>query len=691
MTHDSRSRHERASVRVVPASASNQHSIAPGKRTRTMSLQSSSNSGPSAMVQRKARADGGLAQTRSTGPAEDWTHAVFRPDLYQAPILRKSMSDVGRLDQDSTGAGDGNVAQTAADGVASPAQPMPHLDRIAPLFGSHDLSSIRAHVGGAASDACNALGSEAYATGSDVAFRSTPSLHTAAHEAAHVIQQRAGVSLEGGIGQEEDAYERHADAVADRVVRGESAVALLDAVGSSGAPRGGSAVQKQTNPPPGRKRGRSSTSGHASSAAAGGFAAAGAVVGAAAAPTATFSGSVDRVEWAGGHGLTAYGGDMRTNPVWTPGTTDHAVAFSVGSTPNLNVRIALTSPAPTPLISADLRGKIGSTVVAQGSANVNGNTIEANLATTSLPNAGQFGQAVYTIQWEASTGGSWSPLGSSGGHLLYWLASAPIGTLYSLAAAKITGYAAAGGAPAAAIRQGIHGEIPYDPSDGNIEANPLDMYGGGGHVCADFANLMAFLARSAGLAASPRIYFGGINVAGKMLWVRDAGVSLVSVNPGAHDFTYHAITDVSGTIHDAALNRTGIDAQAAHAGLNLRLADLSSAAVPNGKVGTAYTASINRVVQTVDVVYRSFGGLLSSASFGNVVPLDLPHGTSGTVDVNGAWSITAGALPAGVTLNPATGELSGTPTAAGTSTFTVQIDLGAGITGSAALILTVAP
>ena len=63
--------------------------------------------------------------------------------------------------------------------------------------------------------------------GNNVAFAQTPDLHLAAHEAAHVVQQRQGVSLSTGVGQVGDSYERHADAVADRVVAGQSATDLL--------------------------------------------------------------------------------------------------------------------------------------------------------------------------------------------------------------------------------------------------------------------------------------------------------------------------------------------------------------------------------------------------------------------------------------------------------------------------------
>jgi hypothetical protein len=49
------------------------------------------------------------------------------------------------------------------------------------------------------------------------------------------------------------------------------------------------------------------------------------------------------------------------------------------------------------------------------------------------------------------------------------------------------------------------------------------------------------------------------------------------------------------------------------------------------------------------------------------------------------WSIIAGSLPAGLSLVPSTGLISGTPTTAGTSNFTVQVVSGDAQTATAAL------
>lgn len=138
----------------------------------------------------------------------------------------------------------GGAQETADAGVSGGGESLPFLDQIQAAFGKHDVSGVGAHVGGDAAGACEALGANAFATGDQVAFAGAPSLHTAAHEAAHVVQQRQGVQLEGGLGQSGDSYEQHADRVADKVVAGESAEGLLDGFGGGG----GTGVQREAKP-----------------------------------------------------------------------------------------------------------------------------------------------------------------------------------------------------------------------------------------------------------------------------------------------------------------------------------------------------------------------------------------------------------------------------------------------------------
>ena len=122
------------------------------------------------------------------------------------------------------------IQQAAQEGQKGSSQTLPFADIIQKLFGRHDISDIKAFIGEEAAKANEAMGSEAYATGTSVVFREAPDLHTAAHEAAHIVQQRAGISLQGGVGKKGDKYEQNADAVADLVVKGKSAEAALDEI-----------------------------------------------------------------------------------------------------------------------------------------------------------------------------------------------------------------------------------------------------------------------------------------------------------------------------------------------------------------------------------------------------------------------------------------------------------------------------
>ncbi|MBP8806257.1 MAG: aldo/keto reductase [Kofleriaceae bacterium] len=143
---------------------------------------------------------------------------------------------------DAAATRDDDLTAAAELGTRGPGGPLPFADTIAQAFGRHDVSDVVAHTDADAAAGAQAMGAEAFATGRDVAFAGAPTLHTAAHEAAHVVQQRGGVQLAGGVGAEGDVYERHADLVADQVVAGGSAEALLDASPGSA---GGAAVQRK--------------------------------------------------------------------------------------------------------------------------------------------------------------------------------------------------------------------------------------------------------------------------------------------------------------------------------------------------------------------------------------------------------------------------------------------------------------
>ena len=202
--------------------------MAPGKRALTDRLQ------------RKAADVATAAPSPDVPAAARWSDPTLSPGVsYLDSILA---SPVQRHAAASAPADD--VHAHAVRGTAGAGEQLPFLDRIQASFGPHDVGGVVAHTDSAAASAATAIGATAFATGNHVAFAGAPDLHTAAHEAAHVVQQRAGVHLKGGVGEVGDAYEQHADAVADRVVAGESAADLLGATSSGSS----TAVQRDVGP-----------------------------------------------------------------------------------------------------------------------------------------------------------------------------------------------------------------------------------------------------------------------------------------------------------------------------------------------------------------------------------------------------------------------------------------------------------
>jgi uncharacterized protein DUF4157 len=174
-------------------------------------------------------ASGGRVQRRASGSSEDLPRPG-KQSLVDAVFGSPVRSGLASQPADDTA----NVHAAAAKGVATPASSLPYRETIQRAFGRHDVSAVEAHTGNEASASARGMGADAYATGNHIILGGRTDLHTVAHEAAHVVQQRGGVQLKGGVGAVGDAYEQQADAVADRVAAGESAVSLLDQMSGGG-------------------------------------------------------------------------------------------------------------------------------------------------------------------------------------------------------------------------------------------------------------------------------------------------------------------------------------------------------------------------------------------------------------------------------------------------------------------------
>jgi hypothetical protein len=123
-------------------------------------------------------------------------------------------------------------------------QSAPFLNEVQRSFGHHDISRVNVRTNSRAATEALAMGAGAYTQGQEISFSRKPDLHTMAHEAAHVVQQQSGVNVTGGVGREGDIYERHADEVADRVVRGQSSEDLLDRHPDGGKLQPGSEAER---------------------------------------------------------------------------------------------------------------------------------------------------------------------------------------------------------------------------------------------------------------------------------------------------------------------------------------------------------------------------------------------------------------------------------------------------------------
>ncbi|MBX5480743.1 MAG: putative Ig domain-containing protein [Myxococcaceae bacterium] len=171
-----------------------------------------------------------------------------------------------------------------------------------------------------------------------------------------------------------------------------------------------------------------------------------------------------------------------------------------------------------------------------------------------------------------------------------------------------------------------------------------------------------------------------------------------------------ALAITTTTLADAYRNAPYSATVAATGGLAPYSFSLSSGSLPDGLTLNASTGAISgtvgatAVTQSFVVLVTDANGTTASRSLGitalappDITTASLPDAYKGeaysqTVATSGGkapfnYSVSAGALPVGVTLDAANGTLSGTPTATGTFNFTVTVSDANGKTDSQALTL----
>ncbi|MFH9266018.1 DUF4157 domain-containing protein [Streptomyces sp. NPDC017546] len=533
-----------------------------------------------------------------------------------------------------------------------------------------DFSDVRIHNDAAAKASAAEIGARAYTSGSHVVIgEGGGDRHTLAHELTHVIQQRrgpvAGTDNGGGlrVSDPSDRFEREADANARAALSGPAPQLQRAPSGeTSGAGRPGTAqragegaVQRMMPAP-------------------------------AAATPALVSPTLTAVEIPASIPMV---GDP------SPANMRQHAALRAGDVPEVLVQVdGLTPPGPVSLVATD--SMTGDVLGQSAPQNIALDNWVFTVPLAGAPGLGAVGQSVQFVEWILHAGNTSVPLPGIHPISLYRLLGAPTTAnprYEAVEAATRFAHGQTGAQDAAtALRGAISATIPYNGAQ-VLTADPLTLLASApnGAVCSDFANLHILLAQALGIQANAVMFWGGFMYGGRSVWASDPAMSnntLTRVqainpannppgNPQGWDFTYHAIANIGGTLHDAALNREGYDAQAIHDGLAVFLPQLLPQTTFAATAQSAFSASLAPTLdmEAVHVALRQHGDQITAADFAAnmLVSLPIPPGTQGVYQ--DPVRLSYGNLPAGITLQD-DGTLSGTPTATGFYVFTVTNAMG---------------